>query len=668
MSTPDQRGLRIQRVNGLPEAYSGVSTVWLLSTLGGSRNINTVGIKKKDILSVSIPMTCESLLQHKSDYTLKSASSLLYGVTVCYSKKTDYVLADVNSVKTQLHRQLFESTRKSAGLVTSVNQHTIFDGVHEYRDLREFQEMQSAAAHGRRYNNAILMDDPAFDINHLNDISFLYGDKRSKGSSASLIHQRDMLDELKNGYSYETGPNVGSIEARYTNNRDYLRNPEFSSLDADLRLDFDDVLSENEMGSTKARSVNSFDQSDQDDFDLLFDREKVGNANFEELPDLDLLASDQDNDENPDNRILSQKWQERNVHTNKRRKVVRGVPDMIHLKIDESTGLGNGVLRENSDRYCAIMDSKMRVVKVQPDEASNPARWKGTLLEAEGPAFLRLCYARLLFAADADPDASSFEHGSLSVDEIERGRQKMRSLPPSRSNSSVASAERGRRMGPEILQRSGSDENMESFDLPDLQEIDEYVEPINREDVFDGVREDFMRIDLQLPPSSFGRSSSRTESGSRDQIEELRRMHSERRAHRNITLQGVEDIDESSEQHEPVDTGLRGSTQNQVLDNQSRRFFDYILERASFAGKTTKSHPPFTKKLLFEDIIPSNFRTEGYISDEANNSAPSVTRKVAANAFLSLLQLASKSCVDIDHFDPRTQFSGLSGTDILVCI
>ncbi|SCU81919.1 LAFA_0C07976g1_1 [Lachancea sp. 'fantastica'] len=667
MSAPGQRGIRVQRVNGLPEAYSGVTTVWLLSTLGGSRNINTIGIKKKDILSISIPKTCESLLMNKSEYTLKSASSLLYGVTVCYSRKTDYVLADVNSIKTQLYRQLFQTARKSVLLpITSANQNnTIFDGVHEYRNLREFQEMQSAEARGtgkeRRFNNALLADDPNFDINQVRDYSFLFGDKHQRDSSASLIHKRDMLEELQNGYSYETGPNVGPLEARYSHNRDYLNHSEFSSLDADLNLDFDDVLSETEMGSTKARSVNSPDPSDQENFDLLFDREPAGLTDFEELPDLDMLPSGQENNERSNGNLSLLQQQQSDLHPNKKRKISHGNPDLIRLKIDECTGLGNGALRENNDKYLSIMESMARPMKL----VSYPTQWKSTLLKDDGPDFLRLCYVKLLWATDAD--ASSLEHGTSSVDEIERGRQKMRSLPPSRSNSSVASAERGRKMGPAILQRSGSEENMQSIDLPDLQEINENGEHINEEEAFDEVEEDFMRIDLQLPPSSFGRSSSRTEAGSRDQIEELRRMHSERGAHRNGTLQSVEDIDESSEQPESADTGLRAHTQNQVLDNQSRRFFDYIFERASFAGKTTRSHPPFAKKLLFEDIIPSKLGTEESITDESN-SLPSVTRKMAANAFLSLLQLASKSYVDIDPFEPMTPFSSLTGSDILVCI
>ncbi|SCU80391.1 LAME_0B02916g1_1 [Lachancea meyersii CBS 8951] len=676
MSASGQGNLQLQRVNGLPEAYSGVTTVWLLSTLGGSRNINTIGVKKKDIISVSIPKTCEALLQNKSDYTLRSASNLLYGVTVCYGRKTDYVLADVNSVKSQLQRQLYEATRKASVLsLAKVNHSTIFDGVHEYRNLREFQEMQSVTANAhdrRRRTNAILTDDPAFDINQTRDMSFLFGNKRPQNQSASLIHQRDILDELQNGYSYETGPDAGPHDPGYNQNRNFMKHPDFSSLDADLHLDFDDVLSEVEMGSTKARSVGSHDLSDRDDFDLLFGDDKVGETNHTDLPDLDLQISDQEQDQDqeserrPRSNNGNTDWQKiATANPSKRRKVGPGSENLLKLKIDDTIGLGNDILRENSGRYCELMDSKTKATKHQPSTHIDQNRWRSVLFTDEGPAFLRLCFEQLLLTADNDE--SFLEDGTSSLSAVERGRQRVRSLPPSRSSSSVASAERGRRMGPADLQRVGDDNNTNSFVLPDLHEIDENAEPEDYDNGYDGMGEDFMRIDLQLPPSSFGRSSSRTEPGSRDQIEELRRMHSERRTHRNNTLGSVEDVDESSADVESAGSAAREHTQNQILDNQTRRFYDYIFERASFVGKTTRSNPPFIKKLLFEDIIPSKASVE-LSSVEAGEGVNPVTKKMAANAFLSVLQLASRTYVDINTLEPVSGFNSMNGTDIVISV
>ena len=296
--------------------------------------------------------------------------------------------------------------------------------------------------------------------------------------------------------------------------------------------------------------------------------------------------------------------------------------------------------------------------KFTGSEATAPNEWRSVIFGDKQPTFLNRSFQLLLLAPmeQYDPDLST-----SSVDVVERGRQKMRSLPSSRS-SSVLSAERGMRLLPSDLFKVGNDTGLNPLALPELDQIDENLESDEYSAEYHG---DIMGMDLQLPPSSFGRSSSRTDGESRDHIDELKRMHSARISG-NRAPNSFDDIDESSAPSGPSTSVGRDQIQTQVLDHQSRRLFDYILERASFVGKTTRSHPPYHKKLLFEDLIPSKVSDEtGATSSEG---ARSVSKKIAANAFLSLLQLASKSYLDVDHFHKDALSKPLNGDDIIVCV
>lgn len=272
--------------------------MWLLSTLGGSRNANAIGVKKKDIVSVSIPETCKVLYQNRSEYSLRSASNLLYGVTVCYGRKTDYVLADVASVRTQLQRQLLGPIKRNSVLaLQAAPPTTIFDGVNEYKNLFELQKQQSAQNQQKMRRSALLADDPAFDINRSGDLSFLTGKEQGINSSANIIHQRDMMDELQNGYSHENVPKLYQNDALGAQNSAGRR--DLSGLDADLQLDFDDVMSEVEMGSAKSSETKNQSIDHSEDFDLSFDNEEIQFPEAMGLPDLDIQMSSKDHHENP---------------------------------------------------------------------------------------------------------------------------------------------------------------------------------------------------------------------------------------------------------------------------------------------------------------------------------------------------------------------------------
>ncbi|CUS22670.1 LAQU0S06e03312g1_1 [Lachancea quebecensis] len=658
MESSRRQRLQLQRSGAHFDAYSGVTTVWLLSTLGGSRNTKVVGVNKRDIMSLSIPKTCEVLLEKKSDYTLRSASNLLYGVTVCYGRKTDYVLADLVSVKSQLQRQLMETVdRRGRLLAQNVAPTTIFDGVNEYRNLLEFQKFQSTLHQQQRSSAALLVDDPLFDINQTRDISFLLGKGSKTNNSASSIHQHDIMDELRNGYSHETGAHAPFFERQ----RLSADQADLSALNTDIHLDFDDVMSDVEMGSAKSSDGRDSDHGDRVGFELSFDNDHVEPSESIEVPGLDIqLLGAADVDGNT-KRAYPATGLEKNDIIKKKPKNASNSGFFVKLKLDDRIGLSTETLRNNNDHYCDVMDSEAKPRTKMHNKSVPEENWREVVFGEGQPPFLRFCFEELLLKPISQ---NSYDTSSSSIDFIERGRQKMRSLPSSRSSSSAMSTERGRKQGPADFTKVGSGSGNNLFDLPELEQIDEDGEVRNYSD---DLENDIMKIDLRLPPSSFGRSSSKTDGGSRDHIDELRHMHTERRFNRDGTLQSMHDYTDGSNQSEQHVLNGEKQIHSQALDSQSRRLFEYILERASVVGKTTRSHQPFERKLLFEDLIPSNIsrKNPDYSSEDGVSS---VSRKICANAFLSLLQLASKANIDLHCFYPDTSFKSLDGDDIVIYV
>ena len=76
---------------------------------------------------------------------------------------------------------------------------------------------------------------------------------------------------------------------------------------------------------------------------------------------------------------------------------------------------------------------------------------------------------------------------------------------------------------------------------------------------------------------------------------------------------------------------------------------DSIKERSVAIGRTTHSNPPFRKKVLLVDIIPSRMG-ETQTGSNSDNSEKGVSRQIAASAFLSLLNLATKGLVKLDEY------------------
>ncbi|KAL2269030.1 hypothetical protein VTJ83DRAFT_3876 [Remersonia thermophila] len=81
------------------QAY-GVSTVWLVSTIG--LRSSTKKISRKAIQEVNVQKACETILQPGAPMALRLQGTLLYGLSRVYSQQCHYVLTDAERVQAHM--------------------------------------------------------------------------------------------------------------------------------------------------------------------------------------------------------------------------------------------------------------------------------------------------------------------------------------------------------------------------------------------------------------------------------------------------------------------------------------------------------------------------------------------------------------------------------------
>lgn len=638
--------------------YKGVTTVWLLSTLGSSRlggngsdsnsSFSSV-LKKKDIVNVSIPKTCKVIQNNELELPLRYVSNLLYGVTVCYHRKAEYVLSDVTSLLTQLQKKFYVAPFQRKKNDKSHHVATIFD-------------VNDASA-----ANGLLNDDPLFDINQINNFANVFEPGKQQATTEALsIRRQDFMNELTNSNNFDDAKNL-------TNSSDRINRPltlEDIPIDVDFNFDIDDVISQQ---GTSYHSKTSSQRGDND-FQIDYNKQEF-NLNFEGNEDAQVPADETGIDLGIEDDDASFEDEEANTKEGmpplKKLKVSGSSANSYQLiQIDERTGLSTDILRSNHDHYFEIMDSKRR--KKRKNSTTINSSWQTIMRLDEEANFVQRCW-NLAFANPGKSDLSFLTSKEPISDyrSIERGRKRARSLQSERSSSSISSEEQGRRA---VLTRDGSLEPDNNL-LLNLEQINEELDEDESTN-----RSDLLQINLDLPPSSFGRTDTRdnvTGSDSRgasfaqglDVVDELRQVKSRRRKGGD-TSTIVSDSSDSGSDHLSYQVE-RHSLGSMVLDSHTRKFYDYIKERSSYVGKTTRSNPPFQKKMLFEDVVPSSLSLSGTGTDSQNVSV--TDKKIAASAFLSLLNLASKDLIDIKGYHDHEEsdrgfkpFELMNGDDIVV--
>lgn len=161
--------------------------------------------QEKDIVNISIPKTCDEIQNFENDFSLRYISNLLYGVTICYNKKTEYVLNDLNHLLVQLQKNdvyAFKAKNKS----------TRINGLNSNNSII-----------GNKNNNyaweecVFFDDDPLYDITKVPALEFLnttLQDNVSFIEEAKSIRRQDYINELSNSNRFELHGDMTNSDAQ----------------------------------------------------------------------------------------------------------------------------------------------------------------------------------------------------------------------------------------------------------------------------------------------------------------------------------------------------------------------------------------------------------------------------------------------------------------------
>lgn len=679
------------------EFSEGVATVWLLSTLGSSTNrgtnarnnasslnSNTSSVKKKDIINVSIPDTCMVIQNNEMQLPLRYVSNLLYGVTVCYNRKTEYVLNDLTALLIQLQRRIYTGQSTTGQKKYSKNEQRIMNTT-----ILTSNENDS--------NNGLLSDDPLFDISQVADFEQMLGmAPKENMSEAATIRKQDYLRELTNSNVFERQAYLKGSDSLDHLNRSITLDD--IPIDVDFNLEIDDVMSQ--QGTVRSSNTGANTPNDHsNDLNLNFENQEF-TLNFEDeesdvnqsivggehtaQPNAPLGLPEQEED-NQDESFVDEHDEDGPTQKKfKKGDIFNGAANAPQLiQFDERTGLSTEVLKNNHNNYCRIMESRRK----PGEHRSSLKTWKQIMDLDKQPQFVQNSWNFVLNPNDGISLRSLNGNDGFESSSFERGRKRSGSNSNSeKSSSNVPSEEMGRRM---MVSREDSvDFNASDNLLLNLDQINEELQENSSRDT-SAHPHDFMQMNLDLPPSSFGRTYTRAGSGTEtfgstssangenDAIDILyqrtKGTANKRGYHKGTSnsfgsheLSEIPSHDEHEFAHPPFQI---------VLDYQARKFYEYIKERALFVGKTTRSNPPFRKKLLLEDIVPSQLssdRSDDTDGDqnESNKDRPIINKRIAANAFLSLLNLASKELIDIREYQDQNAEDGhskvMKGDDIVI--
>ncbi|EJS41312.1 rec8p [Saccharomyces arboricola H-6] len=648
--------------------YKGLTTVWLLSTLGNSvvrennssylnksnstANISASTVKKKDIVNISIPKTCDEIQNFENDLSLRYISNLLYGVTICYNKKTEYVLNDLNILLVQLQKNdvyAFKAKNKSTKINGLNNNNSIIGSKNNNYTWEEC---------------VFFDDDPLYDITKVPALDFLnttLQDNVSFTEEAKSIRRQDYINELSNSNRFELHSDKGNSDAQGKLGPNFRNSFSLDEIpiDVDFNLDLEDIVSHQgtPLGSHSSSQKDSNDfkfNYEDDELVLNFDNDNDNADENQKSPIENKMSAD--NLKDYELGLEKQEREEENdggqEKVNTKRQVGHcGAETSLLSKVqfDAKTSYPNEILKFNHGNYGNLMEkNKKRKPIGQTTFHSNI----GSLIRSSGESEFISKNWMNIFNDFSDLRMGVLNSNAQGFDTIERGRKRAHSLVSTQSSNSIRSNEYGRKSFRNSKNDNYSSDMENDNLLLNLEQINEDLE--ERHYIEENSQENILDFNLNLPPSSFGRSHTRnstTSSGFNDDIVgALRRRVGP--SEQNFTEESdstskyFSDTTQQNLHQEGTDF------QDVILDYQTRKFYDYIKERSGAIGRTTHSNPPFKKKVLLVDIIPSRM---GETQTESNldNSKKGVSKQIAASAFLSLLNLATKGMVKLDEYPAK---------------
>lgn len=646
--------------------YKGLTTVWLLSTLGNSivkennnfysnkssstGNISASTVKKKDIVNISIPKTCDEIQNIENDLSLRYISNLLYGVAICYNKKTEYVLNDLNHLLVQLQKNdvyAFKAKNKS----------TRINGLNSNNSII-----------GNKNNNytweecVFFDDDPLYDITKVPALEFLNSTLQNNVSfieEAKSIRRQDYINELSNSNRFELHSDMTNSDAQSKlgpNARNSFSLDEIP-IDVDFNLDLDDIVSHQgtPLGSHSSSQKDGNDfkfNYEGDELVLNFENDNENNSNEGEetsvgnegpaanLKDYELELEEQESEEeNNDGQ------QKANTRTQRGHRADVST-QLSKVQFDAKTSYPNEVLKFNHENYSHLME-KNRSRKLTGQNFFNSNI--NTLVRSCGEEeFISTTWLNI-FNDFSNLKTGQWDLNAQGFSSVERGRKRAHSLVSTQSSNSIRSNEYGRKSFRNNKNDNYSSDMENDNLLLNLEQINEDLE--DEHYIEENSQGNILDFNLNLPPSSFGRShtrnSTRSSGFNEDIVGALRRRVG--RSEQNFAEEGdssnnfFSGSSQQNLQHEET------SFQDVILDYQTKKFYDYIKERSIVIGRTTRSNPPFKRKMLLVDIIPSRMG-EAQTEPNLDNLESGVSRQIAASAFLSLLNLATKGMVKLNEY------------------
>ncbi|SMN19089.1 similar to Saccharomyces cerevisiae YPR007C REC8 Meiosis-specific component of sister chromatid cohesion complex [Maudiozyma saulgeensis] len=660
---------------------NGVATVWSLATLGssngtrqGTYNSNKGIVKKKEILDVSIPDTCEAIKLNKDDFSLRHISSLLYGVTICYNRKTEYFLNDITTILSQLTRTVSQNWNIVNLRAQNDPKNFTLQTLAELIPTRRKQFFGAA--------NTFLKDDKNFDIQEIPSFedymnSLLTSVTSNNNFESALIRRKDYISELNNS-NY---PGRGVFQDDIQLNRwDFNPTLEEMPIEMDFELDINDVVSQggssvitSNVGHSEIRNLDFESENNKitSSFLPLKLSESQRNDHFQPSSiDLELEQEHSDADatkipvETLDNQEIPYQV------PSKKQKISNGKSKNFttSILIDSRTGLPTNVLRNAHDNYVILMQQKHAIGR-NGGNKRKMLQWETLLFSKENIPLVEASWRRL-FSADLFPE----ESGNPAL--IENGRRDATTSSLNHSNSgSIRSTEVGRRQGNlDFLTNHFQNVNEDSL-LLNLDQINEDLleDHLGDSSIVQSVpqsknSEDYVNMNMHLLPSSVGRNLSRysTSNNFNSDGPDIVDILNKPRDSESSVLVGISETSTTNdtEGFTNSEKSIAYHKRDIILSAQARKFYSFIKERALFQGVSSNLNPHFKKQISFEILVPSN------VSMANEPTYKVVSKGVVAGAFFTLLTLASQEMIQIEVLEEKKDILEMinTGEDIRIYV
>lgn len=190
---------------------SGVSTAWLMATIGSRTTYRRVS--KKDVNTVKIPQTC--MLLTRPENLLRVCSSLMYGIALIYHQQVRHCLDHVSAIQQRLQKPIMVSSL----LIASPESLTIGKNkrFHPLLDSASFLINNDFAP----WEDEWFQNDQAIDMLHEcfvenNDDSF-------QSASQSLQSLQDLSHQIDDGVEFDEN---GQLKQQIPNDL-FLKNFDF---------------------------------------------------------------------------------------------------------------------------------------------------------------------------------------------------------------------------------------------------------------------------------------------------------------------------------------------------------------------------------------------------------------------------------------------------------